>query len=356
MDQNPTTSAELRLHQISAYLAILNGLVWIVGGLALAMTVVALGAGLVIEFVVLAAGMLIFAASSVAARAAVRRGRLMASLLFVSVPMFMIAIGSSFVFPNASIFIVYATVIMMLIAGMVISPRAVLPILAAGLLIFIPCLIAATLGSFDAAYARVGVWGSYIAPIISVAALSFMGLLVFILNAALLQALHESDQRGRIAETALADQSGMLDQVQRQAADQARLLELVRDLETPVIPLFAGVVALPVVGHLDPQRMEALTGSLLGEVTRHRAHTVIVDLTGVTMIDTATANHLLQMAQAIRLVGASIMITGMRAEVAQMLVSLEIAFDGIATAASLQDGIMRVSAALDQPRRPAPQG
>ena len=210
----------------------------------------------------------------------------------------------------------------------------------------------ATLGSFDSSYARVGVWGSYVVPIVSVAALSFMGLLIFILNNALVEALHEAEQRGQLAEAAQAEQGRMLEQAQRQSADQARLLELVHDLEIPVIPLFEGVLALPLVGHLDPQRMAALTSSLLNEVARLRAHTVIVDLTGVAMIDTASANHLLHMAQAIRLVGAGIMVTGMRAEVAQMLVSLGVPFEHIPTAASLQDGIMRVSATLEG-RRPA---
>jgi rsbT co-antagonist protein RsbR len=343
MNHQSLASSSLRQRQIKAYLSILNGLIWILGSLSLAIGIVAIVAGLDSAFIVLAGSIILFTICAVAARSLVPRQRFMESLLLVGVPMFLIAIGAAFVFPNASYLIALATVIMMLLAGKILSPRVVVPIAIMGLVLFLPMAIMAQLGAFDAAYDRVGIVGAYIVPIITVAALAFTALLVFVLNNVLLEALAEAEQRGHLAEVARADQSTMLTQVQQQSADQARLLELVRELEIPVIPLFAGVLAMPIVGHLDTQRMTALTSSLLDEVVRHRAHTVIVDLTAMAVSINAIASRLLNMAQSVRLLGAEVMITGIKAEVAQALVALGISFEQITTAASLQDGIARVN-------------
>jgi rsbT co-antagonist protein RsbR len=345
--------ARLRQRQVAAYLSILTGLIWILGSLSLAIGLVAIAAGLDIVFIALAGSIMVFTGCAILARRLVPQNKFSASLLLVGVPMFLIAIGAAFYFPDASFLIALAMTIMMLITGLVLSPRTIVAVGAAGLLFFVPCVIAAVLGVFDANYVRVGDLGAFVVPIISVAALTFIGLLVFVLNTVVREAMAEAEERGHLAEAARADQAVMLAQVQQQAADQARLLELVRDLEIPVIPLFEGVLALPVVGHLDTQRMTALTSSLLEEVARQRAHTVIVDLTGVAMIDTVIANRLLNMAQGVRLLGAEVMITGIKAEVAQALTSLGVSFKQITTAASLQDGIMQVSAGLRDGRRSA---
>jgi rsbT co-antagonist protein RsbR len=353
MSQMGDRLAGLRQRQIAAYLSILNGLIWILGILSLAIGLVAIAAGLDSVFIALAGSIMVFTACAILARRLVRQRKFIASLLLVAVPIFMIAIGAAFYFPDASFLIAFAMAIMMLMTGLVLSPQSIVSVGAAGLLFFVPCVIAAALDVFAANYARVGRLGVFVTPIISVAALIFIGLLVFTLNKVMREALAEAEERGHMAEAARADQAGMLAQVQQQAAEQARLLDLVRDLEIPVIPLFEGVLALPVVGHLDTQRMTALSSSLLEEVARQRAHTVIVDLTGVAMIDTAIANRLLSMAQGVRLLGAEVMITGIKAEVAQALVSLGVSFTQITTAASLQDGIMQVSEGLQAGMRQA---
>lgn len=336
----------LRQRQIAAYGSILNGLIWILGVLSVAIGIVAVAAGLDSAFIVLAGSIMVFTVCAIQARTLVPRQKFTASLLLVGVPMFLIAIGASAYFPNASFLIALATTIMMLMTGLVLSWRDIVPVGATGLLFFVPAVIAAELGLFDANYARVGSLGAFVTPIISIAALTFIGLLVFILNKVVHEAMKEAEERGHLAEVARAEQAVMFDQVQQQAADQARLLELVRDLEIPVIPVFTGVLALPVVGHLDSQRMAALTSSLLEEVARQRAHTVIVDLTGVAMIDTVTASQLLNMAQGVRLLGAEVMLTGIKAEVAQALGGLGVSFNQIKTVGSLQDGIMQVSERL----------
>ena len=105
------------------------------------------------------------------------------------------------------------------------------------------------------------------------------------------------------------------------------------------MPLLPGVIALPVVGHLDTRRINRLNDSLLERISVDRAHTVLLDLTGVGLIDTATANHLLQLVRSVRLLGARCILTGVRADVAQTMVTLGIEWDDIPTSASLQNAI-----------------
>ncbi len=338
----------LKQRQTTAYLAILNGLVWILGILSLVIGIVAVVANLDITFMVLAGSIVMFTICAAVARRLVPQQRYLESLLLIGVPMFLIAVGAAFVFPNGSYLIAFAGIIMMLMSELILSARAIRVVGFIGLILFIPNVITGVLGGFDANYVRVGELGAYIVPIISIAALCIIALLAFTRTNVMLEAVNDAEQRGQLAEQSQADQAAMLVQVQQQAADQARLLELVHELEVPVIPLFEGVLALPVVGHLDPQRMAALTSALLEQVAHQRAHTVIVDLTGVAIIDTAVANGLLNLAQAVRLLGAAVMITGIKAEVAQSLVALGVSFDEITTAASLQDGIARVSERLQE--------
>ena len=171
-----------------------------------------------------------------------------------------------------------------------------------------------------------------------------IALLLLGLSNTLRQSLNEANERRRIAEEAQASQAKTLAQVERQAAEQARLLELVRDLETPVIPVLDGVLVLPIVGHLESKRLENLTELLLNRVSQERAHTVLLDITAVSVVDTATAQHLIQLARAIRLLGAECVITGIRAHVASTLVALGITWEGLRTAGSLRDGIAKIIA------------
>ncbi|WP_029214511.1 STAS domain-containing protein [Kallotenue papyrolyticum] len=130
---------------------------------------------------------------------------------------------------------------------------------------------------------------------------------------------------------------------------QAALLELVRDLETPAIPILDGVLALPLIGHLDTRRAAHLTEAALQAVHRERARVVIIDITGVSVVDSAVAQRIEQLAQAIRLLGARVMLTGMRAEVAQTIAAQGLDFSAVETAGRLQDGIARVLMEMSGP-------
>jgi PAS domain S-box-containing protein len=130
-------------------------------------------------------------------------------------------------------------------------------------------------------------------------------------------------------------------------SERARLQEEVieaqatalRELSTPLIPLSDHVVAMPLIGHIDTGRAQQVMDSLLEGVAQHHARTVILDITGVPVVDTQVALALMQAAQAVQLLGAQVILTGIRPDVAQSLVGLDIRFDQIITLGSLQAGI-----------------
>jgi PAS domain S-box-containing protein len=119
------------------------------------------------------------------------------------------------------------------------------------------------------------------------------------------------------------------------AAQQAAL----RELSTPIIPLTDDVVAMPLIGAIDSNRAQQVIETLLAGVAASRATTAILDITGVQVVDTQVANALLRAAQAVKLLGAQVVLTGIRPEIAQTLVGLGLDLSGIVTRATLQSGI-----------------
>jgi rsbT co-antagonist protein RsbR len=111
------------------------------------------------------------------------------------------------------------------------------------------------------------------------------------------------------------------------------------ELSTPLIPISSDIVAMPLIGTIDGTRAQRIMETLLSGVIETRAHTAILDITGVATVDTQVADALFRAARAVRLVGADVILTGMRPEVAQTLVGLGTNFDGITTLATLQSGI-----------------
>ncbi|HEU4328941.1 MAG TPA: STAS domain-containing protein [Roseiflexaceae bacterium] len=117
---------------------------------------------------------------------------------------------------------------------------------------------------------------------------------------------------------------------------QAAALE---ELSTPLLAISSDTVVLPLVGAIDSQRAQQLLSTLLEGVAGRRARVVILDITGVPIVDTQVANVFLQASQAVGLLGAQVVITGIRPEVAQTMVSLGIDLQRIITRNTLQDGI-----------------
>jgi anti-anti-sigma regulatory factor len=146
----------------------------------------------------------------------------------------------------------------------------------------------------------------------------------------------------------LAEANSLLGQ---QLEQQKQLLELVTTLETPTLTLAEGVMVAPIVGHIDTRRAGVLTQRLLAEVNQTHARLVILDITGVAVMDTTVARAVLDTAQALRLLGCSIAITGISAEVAITLTNLDINLSGIATMRSPQEALSVWHAMSNSPAR-----
>jgi anti-anti-sigma factor len=155
------------------------------------------------------------------------------------------------------------------------------------------------------------------------------------LIASLTTAIRLAEQRASEAEAARVDAEAARAEIEQRNAEQQRLLELVQTLELPIIPISQGVLVTPLVGNLDSRRIDAIQRRLLEMVRQQRAHTVVLDVTGVSVIDTAVARRLLLIAQAVRLLGAQTLLSGISAHVAQTLVSLGVALDDLRTVSNL---------------------
>jgi anti-anti-sigma regulatory factor len=115
--------------------------------------------------------------------------------------------------------------------------------------------------------------------------------------------------------------------------------EAIRRLSTPVVETWEGIVMLPLLGVLDSSRAKQLMESVLGYIAKAKVKVVVVDVSGITAIDTKTANHILRMAQAVRLMGSDMIITGMRPDVAITLATLGTDLSGVVTRATLREGL-----------------
>lgn len=133
----------------------------------------------------------------------------------------------------------------------------------------------------------------------------------------------------RIGETYLETREEVIKQQQ----------EAIKELSTPVLPLRAGLLLLPVIGVIDSQRARQLTEHLLDGIRNHRAKAVVIDLTGVPAVDSAVANHLLQTVRAAKLLGANAVVTGISTENAQTLTRIGVDLSGLVTTSDLQSGI-----------------
>ncbi len=118
-----------------------------------------------------------------------------------------------------------------------------------------------------------------------------------------------------------------------------RQQEEVLELSTPVVKLWDGILALPMIGTLDSARTQVVLESLLQKIVETGSETAIVDITGVPTVDTLVAQHLLKTVTAIRLMGADCIISGVRPQIAQTIVHLGIDLQGVTTKATLADAL-----------------
>ncbi|MFR9777751.1 STAS domain-containing protein [Micromonospora sp. MS34] len=189
---------------------------------------------------------------------------------------------------------------------------------------------------------------------------------VFALKDALLELMEETRDtqtlRDFLAFTSLLDQMGLFTfesfvrTRESLIADQA---EQLLELSTPVVKLWEGVVAVPLVGTLDSARAQVVMERLLQTLVDTSSPYAIIDITGVPAVDTQVAQHILKTVVAARLMGADCIISGIRPQIAQTIVALGIEFGDIATKASLADAlrhVLRLTGVETTSRRPRREG
>lgn len=124
---------------------------------------------------------------------------------------------------------------------------------------------------------------------------------------------------------------------------QAQLLatqqSMIRELSTPMLPLSDKVIAMPLVGTIDSSRATMVMETLLEGIAQYHANIAIVDITGVKIVDTRVAQALIQTAQAVKLLGAQVILTGIQPQIAQTLIHLDVDLGGIVTRSTLQAGV-----------------
>jgi rsbT co-antagonist protein RsbR len=145
------------------------------------------------------------------------------------------------------------------------------------------------------------------------------------------------------AKTALREALVKHEQANRELEAKLQTIEMqqaaIRDLSTPIIEVWSGVLCLPVVGIVDSQRSAEMTQTLLETIVEKQARTAIVDITGIDVMDTKTADHFIKMAKAVRLLGAECIISGINPSIAQTLTHIGVDLTAMRTMRNLRDAL-----------------
>ncbi len=130
--------------------------------------------------------------------------------------------------------------------------------------------------------------------------------------------------------------------------DQQR--RAIQELSTPILQLWDGILVLPVIGFVDSARSQQMMERLLEEIVERQARHVIIDVTGVAVMDTQTADYFTKIFNSVRLLGAQCLLTGIRPAVAQTLVHIGIQLDQVTTRRNLQQGLQECLRLLERDR------
>lgn len=171
---------------------------------------------------------------------------------------------------------------------------------------------------------------------------------------------HQEDLENQVAERTkaleargqeLAAQANTLKEL---VETQRGLLRTIRDMSTPVVPLQAGIIIMPLVGLIDAERARQVSSSLLTGIESHQARAALVDITGVPVVDATVAQALVEAMRAARLLGAEPILVGLSPEVAHTLVTLGVEMGDLATCGDLQQGLELASHYAGRQRAKSP--
>jgi PAS domain S-box-containing protein len=161
--------------------------------------------------------------------------------------------------------------------------------------------------------------------------------------------------RAEASAAELAEKNRQLSLEMAERAQAERTLvsqrEALRALSTPILKLWDGVLALPVIGLVDSARAAQMMERLLEEIVRSGARSSILDLTGVELVDTSTASYLLKLVRAAALLGSRCLVSGISPTVAQAMVHLEVGLENIQTFGTLEDALRHAIGASDHAAR-----
>lgn len=126
--------------------------------------------------------------------------------------------------------------------------------------------------------------------------------------------------------------------LERANVEQEALLRTIAEMSSPVVPIARGVLVMPLVGTLDTRRSSRFMEALLHEISDHQARVVLIDVTGMAVVDAAAAQHLVQAAQAAKLLGAEVVLVGISPAAAQLMVEQSLDLGGVVTRSTLELG------------------
>jgi rsbT co-antagonist protein RsbR len=153
--------------------------------------------------------------------------------------------------------------------------------------------------------------------------------------------LADAHEQGRAYQKELEEKLSTIDR-QRAA---------IRELSTPIIEVWDGILCLPVVGVLDTSRSVEMTEALMRAIIDNKAKCVIIDITGIDVMDTRTADHFIRMAKALRLLGTECYLTGIKPVIAQTIVDMGVEMNDVATRRNLRDALQEYVLRLRRKQR-----
>jgi rsbT co-antagonist protein RsbR len=115
----------------------------------------------------------------------------------------------------------------------------------------------------------------------------------------------------------------------------------IRELSTPIIEVWSGVLCVPIVGVLDSSRAAEMTSALLNTIVEKKAKFIIIDITGIDAMDTRATDHFLRMARAVRLLGANCVLSGINPSVARTITQMGLDLQGVSSHRSLRDALQQ---------------
>lgn len=167
-------------------------------------------------------------------------------------------------------------------------------------------------------------------------------------SAVITSLLRENDKSQASFAQLLVDMDRVLDPIFEQLIEDATTSwentvsiqkRALLELSAPLIPVLDQIAVMPLIGTIDTERAKLIMENLLNGVIRYRAQVVLIDITGVPIVDTMVAHHIIQASEAVRLVGSDCILVGIRPEIAQTIVNLGIDLSNYPTQASLQKGM-----------------